>query len=385
MTTDTKELRFKVGIVGPSRVGKTSLITAILEQGKHALAGTPASLRAKGQTAGKIEEHKDELYGAIAAGEFNSGALKGDEDRFVFDLDLTVGKHSLRIDLLDYPGGWLAETTRASDMEQEWLECQSFIEQSSVLLMPVDASVVMEATLNREKQAVPRILRTTAVEEVVRLWSKARHDARQKHGEPGLLIVAPIKCETYLADNGGRSDRAEALRLAVREYYHNTLQAAVAEAPETTVLYAPVDTYGCVELKHATFRLDQQPTPEFSARYRFRDAKPVIRPMGADVILGVICGQIIEAAVSQGEAVADELDAAARRAQARTKPDGFLQGIKWFFTGETTRRRTAAHEARGRHAEQQRVVEQLSDAVNVLAQCQPNGRSFWWRRDGSNR
>ena len=35
------ELVFKIGLVGPSRVGKTSLITALLRDSQRLLQGTP--------------------------------------------------------------------------------------------------------------------------------------------------------------------------------------------------------------------------------------------------------------------------------------------------------------------------------------------------------
>lgn len=367
---------FKIGIVGPTRVGKTSLITAIIEQGRQALAGTPATLRARGKTRGAIEQHREELEGAIAAGEFNAGALRGTEDRSVYELELSVGTQSLRLELQDFPGKWFSERTRPDDLGAVWEDCERFIKASSVLLVPIDAAVLMEAVLPSERQVVPSILRTPAVEQFASEWAKARKTARLEHREPGLMILAPLKCESYFADNGGRNDRAEDLYKAVKDYYHKPLDVVAAEAPDAHVLYAPVDTYGCVELKHATFK------PSFSARYRFREVRPTIRPKGADTILGVICGQILEAAKEQQQGKVQGLGEEATAAQQRARSSGFFQSIKWFFSGEGTRRKKAAQEATTRHRQQQQVVEQLGDAVEVLAQCQPSGRSKWLRRKG---
>lgn len=381
----TTELRFKIGIVGPTRVGKTSLITAVLEQGKHALAGTPASLKPRGQTRGRIEEHKEALYSAILAGKFNAGALKGNVDSFIFELDMTVGNQSLRLDLLDYPGGWLSEATRPSSQEEGWTECLKFIQQSTVLLVPVDASAIMEAATERERLAIPRILRIAAVEEVVRAWAKSRAQAWREQKEPALLVVAPVKCESYLADNGGRREEGEQLRQKISQIYQSVLHVIATEAPEASVLYAPVDTYGCVELKEATFLLDEKPVPGFSAQYRFRELNPVIRPKGADVILGTICGQIVEAAANEARAEAERLEASAETARARTRPPGFFTGIGWFFTGEWGRRQLAAQVAGRRSHEQRIVVTQISDAVEILARHQPTGRSRWLNSKGGAR
>ena len=45
MSTDDHELVFRIGLVGPSRVGKTSLITALLRDSQRLLQGTPVSMR----------------------------------------------------------------------------------------------------------------------------------------------------------------------------------------------------------------------------------------------------------------------------------------------------------------------------------------------------
>ena len=40
----SKKMEFKIGIVAPSRIGKTSLVTALLSDSQKLLAGTPGSM-----------------------------------------------------------------------------------------------------------------------------------------------------------------------------------------------------------------------------------------------------------------------------------------------------------------------------------------------------
>lgn len=376
MSAENGQAVFKIGIVGPSQVGKTSLITAILEQGRQALAGTPATLRAKGQTRGMIERHMEELAGAIQSGDFNPGALTGSSTRTFYTLELKIASQSVSLEMLDFPGSWLAESTRPSAVEKDWEECQRFIDESSVLLIPIDASVLMEAGRPTEKQAVPRILRTVSVETVAQQWAKAREAARH-HGEPGLVIFAPLKCESYLADNGGLNNRSDELLARVKDVYSVTLQKMQAESPALSVLYAPIDTYGCVQIKRAEFILQGPEAPSFRAHYGFRSPRPVIQPRGADTILGVLCGQIVEAARQQQTQEAEQLRYQASVSRRQAQPSNFFQSIYWYVTGEDDRRNAKAARDESQYAQTARTVSDLTDTVQLLSEKQPSGRSRW--------
>ena len=136
-------------MVGPSRVGKTSLITALLRDGQRLLEGTPVSMRAIGTpTQRRLAQHRRDLDGALLAGEFDPGALGGSQEQFTFQLLLDPGVPGagIELQLLDYPGGWLDPVNRPADREAQWEECERFLEQASVLIVPIDAAVLMEAT-----------------------------------------------------------------------------------------------------------------------------------------------------------------------------------------------------------------------------------------------
>ena len=175
MNDDRDDLVFRIGLVGPSRVGKTSLITALLRDSQRLLQGTPVSMRPLGTaTEKRIAQHRRELDGSLLAGEFTPGALRGTEEPFTFQLLLDSGVRGagIRLELLDYPGGWLDPATRPHDRDTDWQACQRFLQQCSVLLVPVDAAVLMEPTSAAQLRAVPSILTTPEVGEVVRQWLK---------------------------------------------------------------------------------------------------------------------------------------------------------------------------------------------------------------------
>jgi hypothetical protein len=309
MSEEEGNIEFKVAIVGPRRVGKTSLITALLSESQKLLAGTPVSMAPVGTTEARIAQHKNDLRGALLAGEFHPGALGGTQAPFTFTLAMTVNKTGIVWAILDYPGGWLDARTRGSENEGEWERCRRWIADSPVLLLPVDASVLMEATLRREKITAQNLLQIGQTEELAREWAKGRAVARQ----PGLVMLAPVKCESYFNDNGGLVDSKEELFRRVVQTYKPVIDAVRQEMAGTmglSIQYHPVDTFGCVELQSAEW----QPAPGggenapllFSATYIVRPpGEPT--PKGAGGILISICRQIVEAQTGKGRGFLAEL------------------------------------------------------------------------------
>lgn len=241
---------YKIALIGPTRVGKTSLISSILAEAQTALAGTPASMKARGSTFARISENVDELAGALAHGQFEPEAIRSStSDASIYELALEVGKSKLPIRILDYPGGWLSERG------PEWEECAEWIKQSSVMILPVDAVVAMECATVAQGKACRVRLGINAVTDVVREWAKARKMANA----PGTLILVPVKCETYLVAPGATRATADKLqRRLVDELYEDMFAALAAEmggGDLVSAYYAPVNTIGCVDLVDAGWEM----------------------------------------------------------------------------------------------------------------------------------
>lgn len=284
-------VEFKVAILGPRRVGKTSIITALLSEAQKLLAGTPVSITPVGKTEARVAQHKNDLFGALLAGEFNAGALGGTQSPFTFTLSMSIGRQGITWAILDYPGGWLDARTRGSENEAEWEKCKSWIAGSSVLIIPVDAAVLMEATLSKEKIAGLHLLAVSQTEEMAREWAKGRATAR----EPGLCLIVPVKCESYFADNGGLTDKNEELCRRVLAAYKPVLDAIrqeMASGAGLSIQYHPVDTFGCVELGTAEWKSNGGTT--FTAHYLVRPPGHP-HPRGAGGLLSAICRHIVEA------------------------------------------------------------------------------------------
>ena len=288
---------YKIGIIGPTRVGKTSIITALLEQGQELLAGDAVSIEGVGITEKRINQYLDELRGSLMADEFNPGGLRGNNRKYEFKVQISVGNSKLTWAILDYPGDWLDKGKCPS--EKDWEYCQAWIKESIVLLVPIDAAVVMESTTTKERQEANKTLQIAQAEQIARKWAKGRIEKN----EPGLLILVPVKCETYFSDNGGRNDQSEDLFNHIKECYQPLLKAVRQEIngaekngaknkPEILIQYHPVDTIGCVEIKSAEWRRENEPGDwVFEAYYLVRPPRERC-PKGADGLLIAICRQI---------------------------------------------------------------------------------------------
>lgn len=379
MTADPDgRLIYRIGMVGPSRVGKTSLITALLRGGQHLLEGTPVAMKAIGSaTQKRLGQHRRDLEGSLLAGKFRPGALGGTQEKFLFHLLLDPGVPGagIELQLLDYPGGWFDPVTRPPGAD--WEECERFLEQCSVLIVPIDAAVLMEATGASHLQAMPSILATTQVGDVVRSWLTER---KRRPDEPGLLMLCPVKCESYFDDNGGDRDDSEELLTWVRRLYHDVIDAVPGEAPHVRTVYCPVDTIGCVEITGAEW-LPEPGDPGslmFSAEYAVRPpGRQSIK--GADDVLMALCRHLVGARQRVEEAVAAERGVTATTAERHAeRQEGFFLDIWYLINGERRYRREAAQERRGEATEADKRVTALREIISDLASRRPGGRVKQW-------
>ena len=376
MSGDT-DFIFKIGIVGPTRVGKTSLIAAILKDGQSLLQGTPASIKPFGiKTERRLIQHQKELEGSIRAGEFNSGAVSGTEESFTYELYLDPGVEGagIRFGLLDYPGGWIDASRRPEEREGEWKRCENWMKESSVLIVPVESAVMMEADTNHRRRSAGYILNTVDVGNVVREWAKSR--AALPH-EPALLVFCPVKCESYFADNGGLRDDSQWLFDAFQDHYHEVLKTIRGEAPQTRLLYMPVDTIGCVEILKGDWQEHQKQAADvvFQADYRVR--RPHRQTVkGADAVL-VSLFQHLVSAKQRGESTkqrqealtATKMHSAAKNATRYAEEDKGRLGNFWLWiSNEREARKKSAQICNGAASQQRQIVEGLDRIVEGLGQ-----------------
>ena len=328
---------YKIGIIGPSRVGKTSIIATLLDQAQDALAQTGISIKAfeekdengnlMSETKERIKTTKSQINSGLRFCEFNPTG-RGTTDPFIFDLVMKITRQNqsnqfsqLRLAILDYPGN------APKDSNQDWEKYQAWIHDSSAIIVPIDSNLVMEVENKDHYEASQTSLQVQLIEEVVRDWAKIRWEKQ----ESGLLLLVPVKCETYFDDNGGQEDKSEQLYEETCDFYKNVISAVETEMAEKThpssndypvrdnsytfrevlsriskklnpkkptysIEYHPVDTIGCIELKNASWRKDEKGELFLDCEYIIRNPSNSKQrtPFGADGIIYSICQQMVE-------------------------------------------------------------------------------------------
>lgn len=378
--TDDGRLVYRIGMVGPSRVGKTSLITALLRGGQRLLEGTPIGMKAIGSpTQKRLTQHRVDLDGSLLAGTFQPGALGSTQEKFEFQLLLDPGVPDAGIELrlLDYPGEWFDPRHRPPDSTAAWEECERFLEQSSVLIVPIDAAVLMEATNASHLRAMPAILATTQVSDVVRSWLTER---KRRPDEPGLLLLCPVKCESYFNDNGGDRDDSADLLAWVRRVYREVIEAVPAVAPHVRTAYCPVDTIGCVEI----LRAEWVAHPADPGRLSFLAEYGVRLPRrqsikGADDVLVALCRHLVGArALVEGQEATDSDQRAQDARRYAERDEGFFRNIWFHLNGERRLREDVARSRRDDAVQALGRVQALTAIVEELAQRRPGERVRLW-------
>jgi hypothetical protein len=269
----TTDLKYKIGMLAPSRVGKTTLITSMLTQGQSMLAQTPVELQtADATTANKLAISDGVIRGALRKKVFEPDRVPSTTDPFYFKLRLASRTDDVPVlfEILDYPGAWLEQS--GENNPAAWKTCQEFLGDATVLLIPIDSVLLMEAEKDYAK-VLPLQLAIHQLEQLVRTWAKARQQKRE--GEPALAVFCPVKCESYLADNGGFRDESDRLRNRSMQEYGGVIRVIREEARHATLHYLPIDTFGCVELASARWQADPKAAGGYKCLPRY-----LVRPPG---------------------------------------------------------------------------------------------------------
>ncbi|HEV2346677.1 MAG TPA: hypothetical protein VGS97_21430 [Actinocrinis sp.] len=295
--------KFKVALLGPSGVGKTTLLASMFDDTQDRLRGTSLNVVLDTHTRARINEHRKELNEAVGTQVFESGSLGGTQSADWLDFSLrSINNRELEIpfEILDYPGGWLDPAARESGAvsEEGWEQVETHIEHSILALLPIDAALLMEARNPAERAASLHLLGIVDVHDMVRLWARSRNTTEHRD-EPAVLMLVPVKCEKYLDPSRPAGSDADALRARIQALYDEITETVRKEARDRTIriLYKPVETYGCIQLVDSFWKL---PTtrgsrhPVFEGIYRFTSNSPQRRITGAGAVMRQLCLTVLE-------------------------------------------------------------------------------------------
>lgn len=251
-------------MLGPSGVGKTSLLTAMYEQFESTAFAAALQLTPDEESSAVLQDRLAELRSLTYTFEATGGvsgteAPAGPESlrKFTFDLGKKGARPSLRIAFQDYPGAY--HGSRAGADERAFI--RRMLQKSAVVLIPVDAPPLMEGGDNGALGPWhERMNRPTQITDHFKR-------AYQNLDAPRLVLFTPTKCEKYMRAEDGPAELAAAVKRGYPRLFD--LFASEGLRDQVAVVIAPVQTVGAVVFSRVEERAGQ---PHFCFRKVNKDA-----------------------------------------------------------------------------------------------------------------
>ncbi|MDR2440687.1 MAG: 50S ribosome-binding GTPase [Planctomycetaceae bacterium] len=250
----------KITMVGPSRVGKTSLLAAMYKELERELSELGATFVPDARTQPVITQRRTELQ-TLGSGHnldvSNIVSIQGTQDKREYDFILSVKLENsrtekLEVRFIDMPGGWYKGNQRA-DTE---------LAESNVSIWVVDATALMEQP--EEETDIGRY--HTIINDPETIYNAYQRAFEDKHTDH-LIVMCLVRAESYV-----REDRQYEMYKRLEKSYVPLLRQLKRQTPTlNTVEACYVETVGSVIfqtfrktkdvlLPYATFRKIQNKT-----------------------------------------------------------------------------------------------------------------------------
>jgi len=255
--------KLEITMLGPSGVGKTTLLTAMYEQFESNIGLTDLQLTPNDESSAILQDRLVELKSMLDVfeakdrkGIMGTEAAAGPESlrSFIFGIGKKASTPSLELHFRDYPGGY--HTAKAAPEEKEFVK--NLLQKSVAVLIAIDTPALME----QKGKFHERINRPQQIKDLIK-------QAYQDLNSPRLVIFAPIKCEKYLTNEQSTKELVN----NVRQGYAGLLNYFNSEkvTPWITSVITPVQTVGSVVFSR--LEVDTQNLPHFYFRKIRHDAQ----------------------------------------------------------------------------------------------------------------
>ncbi|MDR2441565.1 MAG: 50S ribosome-binding GTPase [Planctomycetaceae bacterium] len=244
----------KIAMVGPSRVGKTSLLAAMYKELEHELSAFGATFVPDARTQPVITQRRTELQ-ALGSGHnldvSNIVSIEGTQDKREYDFILSVKLENsrtekLEVQFIDMPGGWYKGDQRA-DTE---------LAESNVSIWVVDATALMEQP--EEETNIGKY--HAIINDPETIYNAYQRAFAEKHTDH-FIVMCLARAESYVREN-----RQDEMYEKLKKSYLPLLSQLKKQTPTLkTVEACYVETVGSVvfqtfkrekneQFPHATFR-----------------------------------------------------------------------------------------------------------------------------------
>jgi hypothetical protein len=261
-----------LSLVAPSGAGKTTLLSTVMKDITGVLPKGFDAYPQSDDDAFRIAKYNEALSAAIAGNsvKIETRVLEGStiSKKYTFEIAYEDLQKKISVCqpfvLMDIPGTLLDREIRKT-VKGDWLDFIEHLRQSLILWIPIEAPLLMEASIDREKSIASKLMKRNAIEEVIHEWAKYRVEEKDA---PGCVCFAPVKCETYFSQDATHK-KADVFFNRFTQNYKTVLSKIRETYPSCKIHYAPVESIGCIKLSSATWTDD-----ELKADYR------IIRPRG---------------------------------------------------------------------------------------------------------
>lgn len=227
--TDTTMHTLEITMLGPTGVGKTSLMAAMYDQFAQNIGKTDLQLTPDEESEGRLLARLSELKSLTDSFKTTNSVSTGQiEQDFTFTLGLQGERPSLRLKFWDYPGMFHGQDS--DSRKKEFI--RERLSNAVGVLVAIHSPALMERNGCNEVMNNPK--------KITNLFRSNYENL----DSPRLVILAPVLCERYMQNPTSRAN----LLARVKEEYQELLDflASSQLQSQVSVVITPVQTVGSV-------------------------------------------------------------------------------------------------------------------------------------------
>jgi hypothetical protein len=239
----SEEKALKITMLGPTGVGKTTILTVMRKAMDLAVSNSTLRLNpgkpdddgfARSIALGAFQEYERKLSQLIDTKNFTvQGGLDGNNQNteFYFYLSNLRGDRNsskLLLEFQDYPGGWILPNDSQRSTVVEYLK------NSPITIIAIDTPALIE----KDGQYHEPINMGNYITDLLReVYEADNHQSPQKR----LVIFAPVKCEKYMQES-----QADRINIAIKKRYKTLLGDLRQRQSHVAAVIIPIQTVGGV-------------------------------------------------------------------------------------------------------------------------------------------